>query len=355
MTGQYADRTIACDGLGTQGALVVPGFGNKDSSRMPASAGDIPGVRRSPSGRIPQWAIDEALGKLQESEPWRAAPTPTARQGRGSRRMKPVRPGKWRARSAVALVLALLVGLYFTPSLFERYVLAEALPYLPGSEVPPPGYEAAPAPLGLPPASNGSTAFVLQESPDPSQPFVAYDPCRPVHYVIRPDLAPAGTDQLIQEAVAAVSAATGLQFVYDGPTSEAPTKDREAYQPDRYGKKWAPVLIAWSTPENAPDLAGKVAGIGGSNSIQIPGKPYVYVTGQVQLDAPDLAETLTFANGPALVRAIIMHELAHVVGLDHVNDSTQLMYAENSGQVDFGAGDRAGLALLGTGKCVPDV
>ena len=76
---------------------------------------------------------------------------------------------------------------------------------------------------------------------------------------------------------------------------------------------------------------------------------------EVQLDAPGLTETLAFPEGPALVRAIIMHELAHVVGLDHVNDPTQLMHAENSGQLDFGAGDRAGLALLGTGKCVPGI
>lgn len=334
---------------------MVSGFGNKDSSRIPRGGGDIPGVRRSPSGRIPQWAIDEALGRLQESEPWRAAPTPTAGRGRGYPRMKQGRPGKWRSTSAIVLVLALIVGLFFIPSWFERYVLAEALPHLPGSEVPPPGYEAASSPLGLPPASNGSTAFVLQESPDPGQPFVAYDPCRPVHYVVRPDLAPPGTDQLIREAVSAVSAATGLQFVYDGPTAEAPAKDREAYQPDRYGKKWAPILIAWSTPEESPDLAGRVAGFGGSSSIQVPGEPYVYVTGQVQLDAPGLSETMTFPNGPALVRAIIMHELAHVVGLDHVNDPTQLMYEENNGQVGFGAGDRAGLALLGTGECVPNV
>jgi hypothetical protein len=80
-------------------------------------------------------------------------------------------------------------------------------------------------------------AYVLQESPDRDQRFVAYDPCRPVHYVVRPDLAPPGTDQLIQEAVSAVSAASGLQFVYDGATAEAPAKDRETYQPDRYGQK----------------------------------------------------------------------------------------------------------------------
>lgn len=341
--------------MGARGALVASDFGRRDSSGVRGDGLNIPGVRRSPSGRIPQWAIDEALGKLQEPEPWRAAPTPTRGKSRRYRRTRPGQTRRWKSGPAAVLVLALVVGLYFTPALFSRLVLSQALPHLPGSDVPPPGFEAASSPLGVPAATTGSTAFVLQESPDPDQPFVAYDPCRPIHYVVRPDLAPPGTDQLIQQSVAAVSAATGLQFVYDGLTSEAPSKDREAYQPDRYGKKWAPVLIAWSTPEEAPDLAGRVAGTGGSSSIQVEGEPYVYITGQVQLDAPALTETLAFPDGPALVRAIVMHELAHVVGLDHVNDPTQLMYEENSGQLDFGAGDRAGLALLGRGKCVPRI
>ena len=312
-----------------------------------------PVVRRSPSGRIPQWAIDEAFGKLPDPEPWRPGPAPGGVKRRGYPRTRRWRTGKWRLRWGTVLGIALIVGLYFTPSLFDRYVMAAARPHLPGSEAPPPGVEAASSPLGVPPATDGSTDYVLQKSPDPGQPFVAYDPCRPVHYVVRPDLAPPGTEHLIREAVSAVSAASGLQFVYDGPTSEAPSNDRKAYQPERYGKKWAPVLIAWSTPEEAPELAGKIAGTGGSASIQIPGEPYVYVTGQVQLDAPGLTETLAFPDGPALVRAIVMHELGHVVGLGHVDDPTQLMYAENHGQMDFGAGDRAGLALLGTGKCVP--
>ena len=341
-------------GFGGMGARVASDFGGKDFGG-PEDGRDIPGVRRSPSGRIPQWAIDEALGKLQDPGPWRAVPAPAPGRKRGFRRIEPGRTRRWKSRTATVLGIALVVGLYFTPTLFDRYVMSAARPYLPGSEVPPPGFEAASSPLGVPPASTGSTAYVLQESPDPDQLFVAYDPCRPVHYVVRPDLAPAGTDQLVQESVAAVSAATGLRFVYDGTTTEAPSKDREAYQPERYGRKWAPVLIAWSTPEEATELAGRIAGTGGSSAIQVPGEPYVYVTGQVQLDAPGLTETLAFPEGPALVRAIIMHELAHVVGLDHVNDPTQLMHAENSGQLDFGAGDRAGLALLGTGKCVPGI
>ena len=315
---------------------------------------DLPRLRRSPSGRIPQWAIDEALGKVPPPDPWRGAPDPQIPAKRTAYAWKrPVRARKGKARFATVLGIALVAGLYFTPALFDRYVLPAAAPHLPGAKVPPPGFEAAPSPLGLPPASSGSKAYVLQKSPDPGQPFVAFDPCRPVHYVVRPDNAPPGADRLIQEAVTAVSAASGLQFVYDGTTAEGPSETRETYQPERYGKKWAPVLITWSTPKEAPELAGKVAGTGGSASVQIPGEPYVSVTGQVTLDAPGLADTLARPDGPPLVRAIIMHELAHVLGLDHVSDPTQLMHEENTGQFDFGDGDRAGLALLGTGACVP--
>lgn len=325
--------------------------------------GNLPRVPRSPSGRIPQWAIDEARGRVQTPDPWRGAPATQSAERHGSGRKgfgrkRPARPVRGRARkgksgSAIVLGMALVVGLYFTPSLFNRYVMPAVLPHFPDSKVPPPGFEAAPSPLGLPPASSGSTAFVLQKSPDPAQAFVAYDPCRPLHYVVRPDNAPPGTDRLVEEAVAAVSAASGLQFMYDGVTDEGPSEARATYQPERYGKKWAPILITWSTPEEAPELAGKVAGTGGSASVQISGEPYVSVTGQVTLDAPALADTLAYPDGPPLVRAIIMHELAHVLGLDHVDDPTQLMHEENTGQFDFGDGDRAGLALLGTGACVP--
>jgi hypothetical protein len=270
-----------------------------------------PGVRRSASGRIPQWAIGAGI--------------------------------------------VLLVGLSSVPMVFDRYVLPAVLPYLPGAAVPPGGFEAAASPLGRPPASTGSQAYVLQESPDPGQPFAAYDPCRPVHYVVRPDNAPPGADQMIQEAVAKVSAATGLRFVYDGLTPEAPSEDREMFQPDLYGKRWAPVLIAWSNPAETPDLAGDVDGLGGSGYAYMEGQPYVLVAGQVALDAPDFAGILQWPDGRRYARAVIMHELAHVGGLDHVNDPTQLMNPEGAGVTEFDAGDLAGLAVLGGGECVPEL
>ncbi len=46
-----------------------------------------------------------------------------------------------------------------------------------------------------------------------------------------------------------------------------------------------------------------------------------------------------------------MHELGHVVGLNHVHDRRELMNGANLGRTVFGPGDRRGLALLGQGPC----
>jgi hypothetical protein len=60
--------------LGIEGDEVHSRSGRQDdlgSNHVRRADGDWPSaVRRSPSGRIPQWAIDEALGKLQEPSPW---------------------------------------------------------------------------------------------------------------------------------------------------------------------------------------------------------------------------------------------------------------------------------------------
>lgn len=57
-------------------------------------------------------------------------------------------------------------------------------------------------------------------------------------------------------------------------------------------------------------------------------------------------------ENPALV---VLHELGHVVCLRHAEGKDELMYRSNDGSVPiFGDGDRAGLALLGAGRCVPE-
>ena len=108
------------------------------------------------------------------------------------------------------------------------------------------------------------------------------------------------------------------------------------------------------TPEEDPDLAADVAGRGVSTAVGVPGGPQVYVTGQVELDGPQLAEVLTRPGGAQAVTAVIQHELGHLVGLDHVTDPTQLMHPQASaGVLDFADGDLSGLAALGRGPCEP--
>ena len=157
-------------------------------------------------------------------------------------------------------------------------------------------------------------------------------------------------------AVALVSKATGLRFVFDAATSEAPSRQRASYQPERYGDRWAPVLISWVTPSENPDFAADVTGEGGSTHTGLPNQPTAYVTGAVQLDAGKIATILKDPHGEQVVRAIVLHELGHLVGLGHVTDTKQLMYPQSqAGVTGFGAGDLAGLAVLGRGACLPDL
>lgn len=310
------------------------------------------GLRRSSSGRVPQWALEESLNEQLRAY---AAETGGKQRRKGPRRRRP-RSSAFKLRSRTAVLIAVVVALYLSPTIFEREIFPDVLPHLPWSNVPPRGVEASATPLGTPPQSTGSTQYALYSHPGLGQEFVAYDPCRPVHYVVRPDFAPAGAEGLVQEAVAEVAAATGLTFVFDGPTSEAPSpEERDPYQPELYGERWAPVLITWTSPVEVPGLTGEVAGLGGSEIAQRPDKPVVLVAGQVMLDAPAMTEILSFQGGREHVRAIVIHELAHVLGLDHIDDPSQLMYEENTGQIHLADGDLAGLAKLGAGPCVPEL
>ena len=326
---------------------------------------------RSPSGRVPQWVLDEAVGHGVQPLPWRAPPPPPAPR---RPRRRGLRAG---ARALVVLVLllvtlgaAVLVGPGIRPWTGTAPAATpdaslDAPPTDPATQAsptPPPdrptaGHEEARFPRGrplAPPPEGGPYVFVAFQE-DGVTP-VAYDPCRPVHYVIRPDGEPEGGNDVVRSAIARMSEVTGLQFVDDGTTDEPTTVERPIFQPDRYGDRWAPVLIAWETEEQNPALAGDTVGQAGSVSVSLGDGPRVFVTGTVSLDAGRIPEILTFRNGVETARAIVLHELGHLVGLGHVEDPDQLMYPEARREVpDFAAGDLTGLAPLGAGACVPEL
>lgn len=221
------------------------------------------------------------------------------------------------------------------------------------TNIPSAGVEEADHPLGVAPRPGPSAAYRYMNTQQDKVTPVAYDPCRPIHYVTRPDGAPPGGEALIAAAVARASSATGLRFVNDGHTTEAASSQRQAFQPDRYGDRWAPVLFVWETADEQPDFGVDVAGLAGSAQFSWGDHPAVYVTGAVQLDATKLGKELAHPQGNLRVQAVILHEIGHLVGLDHVNDQAQLMYPRGGTLTDYGTGDRAGLATLGSGTCAP--
>lgn len=140
----------------------------------------------------------------------------------------------------------------------------------PVGDRPPPSKEQTTRPLGRPATLQGpSDRFTFMRVRPGSNVPVAYDPCRPIHIVVNKRTAPAEADVLLGQSLEIINNATGLQFKIDRETTEPPDAQRAPYQPDRYPGRWAPVLVAWSDPQEYPGITGDVAGVGGSHPLPV--------------------------------------------------------------------------------------
>ncbi len=266
--------------------------------------------------------------------------------------------GHLKANLIVAVVVVLVLGWtafsYFGPALPGGGTVEDAATEPVSTPPAAPSVFSAAKPLGTPPpvpAGTGDVRFMAMQDDNSGNP-VAFDPCREMHYVIRPQPGPPGARLLLSEGLAELSRATGLVLVSDGITDEAPSDERPTELP-RYGPGYAPVLIAWSNEEESPDLAGYIAGFSGGQGVTstVPGSRR-YVSGQMVLDSTDFRRILERPGGRAVARAIILHELGHLVGLAHVSDRSQIMFSESTPKVTgYQHGDLTGLSRLGQGPC----
>ncbi len=188
---------------------------------------------------------------------------------------------------------------------------------------------------------------------------VRWNPCEPVHFVINPSNAPPTGVVDVHEAFKRLAKATGITYVDDGMTDEDSQGNR-AYQPERYGERWAPILIHWMSGRRPQ---GDIQVVGGGFPTQVGD---VYVTGNLFLNPTVVTDKETRSTvaggfgsqgglgpiGPKGVTwgRIILHELAHITGMGHTSNPSNLMYPETSdqtGDADFSRDDLAGIKLMG--------
>jgi hypothetical protein len=191
----------------------------------------------------------------------------------------------------------------------------------------------------------GDYTFILTTGGDP----VRWNPCESIHYVLSRDGLTEGAIEDVDGAIERLSDVTGLSFTYDGLTDEEPSRTRRSYQPERYGERWAPVLIAWVDPAESSipfEEEGHEAAAVAAPQLPDDGADDVFVSGWVAVNADD--PNPSGFQYPGMQGPVVLHELAHVVGLGHATSQGNLMEPSGGGVTTFGPGDLAGLARLGS-------
>lgn len=184
-----------------------------------------------------------------------------------------------------------------------------------------------------------------------------FNPCEPVPFVLNDTLAPPGGVDDLRTAFDELASATGITFVEEGTTDEPLGIQREPYQPERYGRRWAPILVGWSAlgiPQRPDGSGDDIIVVGRGRPLRVGD---VLVSGVLELNADAVIDRSTGAPlpggfGAGVTRGrVMLHELGHVVGLGHAGSPAQLMYPElaehTAPTAAFGVGDLAGLRLLG--------
>lgn len=191
--------------------------------------------------------------------------------------------------------------------------------------------------------SAGAYRFIDKVGGEP----VHWNKCKAIGYRVSKHRAPEGGITQAKKAVHKVAAASGLRFDYQGVSQVRPYINQKYQRGTR-------LVIGWLAPRESKQLQGGGAGYGGPQYYTSGSNKGMIIKGFVQLNA-SLNKKLAdgFGRGPrygyqGTKGQLLLHEISHAVGLDHVQQKRQIMYPTlTRKKAAFGAGDVNGLRRVG--------
>lgn len=196
----------------------------------------------------------------------------------------------------------------------------------------------------------------------------AFNPCKTLTYAVNYGLVGDAGLALAQQAMQQMSWATGIKVRYVGPTTNVPHSNYKNPVPNPKG---VDLVIAWGSLAQVPEFqAQNKAGFGGPVKAvyarNAKGKRVIQTrTAAVTIGAeyfnpnyPGGFDPSFDATRQATQGEILIHEIGHAMGLDHVpsnpeeimNGATYLRYPDGHFRGLYAQGDLAGLQTLGLGE-----
>jgi hypothetical protein len=176
---------------------------------------------------------------------------------------------------------------------------------------------------------------------------VRWNPCQAIHWRANVARGPVGGLDVLKAAVAHIAASTRTTWVYDGATATVPST---AYLPKVPSNTNKPVVIGWTDGTASDLLRGKPAQVlGMTRTVWFgvdDGMGHRAAATRAAVVALDRTDKLPL-RGTQSWSATALHELGHVMGLDHPADTRQLMAATLPNVPTLQTGDETGLHRVG--------
>ncbi|MBK5307762.1 MAG: matrixin family metalloprotease [Frankiaceae bacterium] len=176
---------------------------------------------------------------------------------------------------------------------------------------------------------------------------VRWNPCQAIHWKANVARGPVGGLDVLKAAVAHVAYKTGTQWVFDGTTATVPNT---AYLPKTPTNTNKPVVIGWTDGTASDLLRYKPAAVlGMTRTVWFgvdDGMGHRVAATRAAVVALDRTDRLPL-RGVQSWSATALHELGHVMGLDHPADTHQLMASTLPNVSTLQTGDNTGLGRVG--------